>query len=402
MSVAVEITGRGVVSAVGASVDVFSAAILAGRSGVSPLPQFPIELRFKTAASVRDFDASAHFEPKALGLLDRFTQFGVVAARQAMAEAGLARGDVEPGRLGVIIGTANAGIDILEAGYKRMLQEDRRPAPMTVPMTMGSAPASRIAQEVGAKGPVFGVTSACAASGHAIMLGLMMIRTGLADVVVAGGTDSNISWSNVTAWDGLRVVTPTLNRPFCLERDGMILGEGAGIVVLEAAGRAAARGARALATLRGAAMTSDAGDLVNPDPNGMGGAMAGALADAGLAASAVDYINAHGTGTRANDTAEAAAIVQLFGDGGDVSVSSTKPLTGHALGASGGLEILAAIAAIQAGVAPPTINYASPDPNCLIDATPNEPRRRSIGVALSNSFAFGGLNVSLCLAHPDA
>jgi nodulation protein E len=234
------------------------------------------------------------------------------------------------------------------------------------------------------------------------MLGLMMIRAGLADLVVAGGTDSNISWSNTTAWDGLRVVTATLNRPFSLERDGMILGEGAGMVVLEAAGRAKARGARSLATLKGAAMTSDAGDLVNPDPAGMGAAMAGALADAGLAASSVDYINAHGTGTRANDSAEAAAIVGVFGSDPRPSVSSTKPLTGHALGASGGLEILATIAGIQAGVVPPTINYQSPDPACPIDPTPNEPRKRAIGVALSNSFAFGGLNVSLCLAHPDA
>jgi nodulation protein E len=283
-----------------------------------------------------------------------------------------------------------------------MLVEGRRPLPLTVPMTMGSAPASRIAQEVGAKGPVFGVTSACAASGHAIMLGLMMIRAGIADAVVVGGCDSNLGWANLTTWDGMRVISPTACRPFCLERDGLVLGEGAGILVLEAAGRAAARGLRPIGVLAGAAMTSDAGDLVNPDPGGMAAAMSGALADAGLGVSDIDYINAHGTGTRANDRAESKAIRSVFGAGARVSVSSTKAMTGHALGASGALEALATLGAIQEATVPPTINFLSPDPDCDIDVTPNTPRRKPIGAAVSNSFAFGGLNVSLAFTHPDA
>jgi nodulation protein E len=402
VSLIVEVTGRGVVSALGDTVDAFSAAILAGRSGVAELGAEADDLRIRNGAAVRDFRPEDHFDRRTVGFLDRFSQFAVVAARAAVSESGLSPGDVDPSRLGVIIGTANAGIDILGEGYKRLLLDNRKPVPMTVPMTMGSAPASRIAQEVGARGPVFGVTSACASSGHAIMLGLMMIRAGLADVVITGGTDSSFGRGNLAAWEGLRVVSSTLCRPFCQERDGLVLGEGAGIIVLEAAGRAAARGRRPCGVLAGAAMTSDAGDLLHPDPAGMAAAMTGALTDAGLDASAIDYINAHGTGTRANDRAEAGAIRTVFGEAPRLSVSSTKAMTGHALGASGALEALATLAAIQQGVAPPTINFLSPDPECEIDVTPNIPRHRSIRAALSNSFAFGGLNVSLAFAHPDA
>jgi nodulation protein E len=402
MNPTVEVTGRGVVSALGCTVGAFSAAILAGQSGVVELGEVAADLRFKSGAAVRDFNVADHFDQRAASLLDRFTQFAVVAARDAVKEAGLTPGDVAPGRLGVIIGTANAGIDIIEAGFKRMLLENRRPVPLTVPMTMGSAPASRIAQEAGAKGPVFGVTSACAASAHAIMLGLTMIRAGLADVMIVGGADSTLGWANLTTWDGLRVVSPTHCRPFSLERDGLVLGEGAGVLILEAAGRAAARGHRPLGILAGAAMTSDAADLLNPDSEGMTAAMTGAMADASLGSSSVDYVNAHGTGTRANDRAESAAIQSVFGAKSRLSVSSTKAMTGHALGASGALEALATLCAIQEGVVPPTINFLTPDPECDLDVTPNEPRYRPIGVALSNSFAFGGLNVSLAFAHPDA
>jgi nodulation protein E len=382
--------------------EAFETAILAGRSGVVDLGDLGEPLRFNSAAAVRGFNVTDHFDDRTANVLDRFTQFAVVAARAAVKEAGLTAGEIDPARLGVIIGTANAGVDILEAGFNRLLLENRKPVPMTVPMTMGSAPASRIAQEISAKGPVFGVTSACAASGHAIMLGFMMIRAGLADAVVVGGADSTIGRGNMAAWDSLRVVSSTLCRPFSLERDGLVLGEGAGVLVLEAKGRATARGGKPIGRLLGAAMTSDAGDLVHPDPDGMAAAMAGALADAGLDPLAIDYINAHGTGTRANDRAESAAIRSVLGAQTQVSVSSTKPMTGHALGASGALEALATLAAIQQGIAPPTINFLSPDPDCAIDVTPNVPRRRSIGAALSNSFAFGGLNVSLAFGHVDA
>jgi nodulation protein E len=273
---------------------------------------------------------------------------------------------------------------------------------MTVPMAMGSAPASRIANEAGARGPVFGVTGACSSAGHAIMLGMLMIRWGLADAVLAGGTDSSLGWANLATWDGMRAISPTLCRPFSQERDGLVLGEGAGVVVLEAAGRAAARGRRPLARLAGAAMSSDAGDLLNPDPEGMAAAMAGAIADAGWDAADIDYVNAHGTGTRANDRAESAALRAVFAGLPGLSVSSTKAATGHALGASGALEAVATLCALEQGVIPPTLNFLSRDSECDFDVTPNEPRCKPVGLALSNSFAFGGLNVSLAFAHPDA
>lgn len=402
MNRGVEVTGRGVVSALGSNVAAFSEALMAGRSGVSDLGEVARRLRFQQGGVVRDFDVAAHFEGRAGAVLDRFTQFAVVAGREAMREAGLAAGDIEPGRLGVIIGTANSGIDILEQGFKRLFTEDRRPVPMTVPMTMGSAPASRIASEFRARGPVFGVTSACASAGQAIMLGLMLIRSGLVDAVLAGGADSSLGWANMSTWDVMRVISPTVCRPFSQERDGLVLGDGAGVVLLEAAGRAAARGRRPLARLAGAAMSSDAGDLVNPDPEGMGAAMRGALADAGWDAAGIDYINAHGTGTRANDRAESAAIRAVFAGSPRLSVSSTKAATGHALGASGGLEAIATVCALEHGMVPPTLNFLSPDPDCDFDVTPNESRRKPIGLAMSNSFAFGGLNVSLAFAHPDA
>jgi nodulation protein E len=402
MNRGVEVTGRGVVSALGCDAAGFSQALLAGGSGVTDLGEVAQHLRFHQGAAVREFDVAAHFDARTSALLDRFTQFAVVAAREAMREAGIGAGDVEPARMGVIIGTANAGIDIIEAGFRRILVENRRPAPMTVPMTMGSAPASRIANEAGARGPVFGVTSACSSAGHAIMLGLMMIRWGLADAVLAGGTDSSLGWANITTWDGMRAVSPTLCRPFSEERDGLVLGEGAGVLLLEAAGRAAARGRRPLARLAGAAMGSDAGDLLNPDPEGMATVMAGAIADAGWDAADIDYVNAHGTGTRANDRAESAAIRAVFAGSPRLSVSSTKAATGHALGASGALEAIATVSALEHGIVPPTLNFLSRDPECDLDVTPNEPRRKPIGLALSNSFAFGGLNVSLAFAHPDA
>jgi nodulation protein E len=266
-------------------------------------------------------------------------------------------------------------------------------------MTMGSAPASRIAREIGAHGPVFGVSSACASAAHAMMVGLSFIRSGLADVAVVGGTDSCFAKGYLIAWDSLRVVSPDTARPFSGDRRGLVIGEGAGILVLEAPGRAAARGVPVIGRLLGAGMSSDASDLIAPESDGMQRAMQLALDEAGAGPTAVDYVNAHGTGTVANDRLETKAIRHVFGAAADrLSVSSTKSIVGHAMGASGALEALATLAAIEAGIVPPTLNYTSPDPQCDLDVTPNTPKRRSIDLALSNSFAFGGLNVSLAFS----
>jgi len=411
----VDITGRGVVSSGGHSVEAFSRSILAGECHIAPFPdnnrpklprpedEASLNLRFTRGSPVRGFDAAAYFDEKTLGGLDVFSRFAAVAARQAWKEAGLDLEPPPPERVGVILGTANSGHDCLDANWRRLLIEGKKPVPLTIPMTMANAPASRIAREIGAHGPVFAVSSACASAAHAILVGLFLVRAGMADVMVVGGSDSCFSFGYLRAWDSLRVVSSDICRPFSKGRTGLSIGEGAGVVVIEAPGRAKARGARVLARLAGAGMTSDAGDLTSPDVTGMTRAIRMALADAGLGLEEVGYINAHGTGTIVNDRTEAAAIREVFGAQTDrLPVSSTKSSIGHAMGASGGLELLATIAAMEAGVAPPTLNYLGPDPACPLDVVPEGPRRHSFHAALSNSFAFGGLNVTLAIAHPEA
>jgi nodulation protein E len=397
---AVEVTGLGVVSSGGLSVREFGHTIFSGKCTIGDISDRAHSLRYSVGAPIRSFDPQQYFDEKTLGTLDRFTQFAAVAAREALTQAGLPDSKASPERIGVIVGTANAGIDILSEGYMR-IKEGKKPRPLTVPMTMASAPASRIAHEVKARGPVFGVSSACASAGHAILVGLMLIRSGTIDVAIVGGTDSCFCEGYLMAWDGLRVVAADTCRPFSIDRQGLVIGEGAAILVLERADHAALRGARPLAKLIGAAMTSDAGDLIAPDPRGMGQAMLRAITDGRIAASAVDYINAHGTGTIANDRAEATAIKELFGSRAKpIAVSSTKSMIGHTMGAAGALEATATILAIRNGIIPPTVNYRGLDPECDIDVTPNVARNERITVALSNSFAFGGLNVCLAFAAP--
>jgi nodulation protein E len=399
-STATEITGRGIVSCLGQTIQSFSAAVLAGQGAIGDMTDLTAVAKIPNGAPIRDFVPSAHFDDRTLSFIDRFTQFAVVAARQAWKESGLDTDRPDSSRVGVIIGTANGGIDVLEEGYQRILVNNLRPRPLTIPMTMSNAPASRIALEVGARGPAFAISSACASAAHAVLIGNMLIRANLIDVAIVGGSDSNFADGFLRAWDSLRVVAPDTCRPFSKGRQGLILGEGAGVMVLERAGRAKARGARVTATLLGGGMTCDAGDLLAPDNAGMANAMRLALADAGLGPETVDYINAHGTGTLANDRAESAAIRAVFDASGKVPpASSTKSMIGHALGASGALEAITTLAALEHGVIPPTINFLEPDPACDIDVTPNAPRQAELNVAISNSFAFGGLNVSLAFGR---
>lgn len=405
----VEITGRGVISSGGLNVPEFERMVLSGESRIgdfSDVGSFP-NIRFTMGSPVRGFEPTAHFDDKTLSGLDRFSQFATVASRQAIAESGLMKHgslipDLRPERIGVVIGSANGGVDILDEGFRRFLTQDLKPRPLTVPMTMGSAPASRIAREIGALGPSFGVTSACASAAHAILLGAMLIRTGAVDAMVVGGADSCFCDGYLRAWDALRAVSPDTCRPFSIGRKGLVIGEGAAVFVLEKAGSAVARSAAPKAFLAGAAMGCDAGELTVPNEEGMARVMRDAIADAGLRPQDVDYVNAHGTGTQVNDRLEAAALRAVFVQASrQPAVSSTKSALGHAMGASGALELLATIAALRNGIAPPTLNFIGPDPACDIDVTPNEPRGMSIAVALSNSFAFGSLNVSLLVARPD-
>lgn len=395
-----DVTGRGIVSALGHSVAEFTRAIFDGRSAIRSIADLPFRLRFANGAPIRDFVPSDHFDERSIGMLDRFAQFAAVAARQAWAEAGLDRAPPDPTRVCVVVGSANGGADVLDDNYRRLFGSGLRPQPLTIPQSMGSAPASRIARELGVKGPVFGVTSACASAAHAILIGAGLIRAGLVDVAVVGGTDSCASEGFLRAWDMLRVVSSDTCRPFSIDRKGLIIGEGAGMLVLERPGRAADRGSPVFADFLGGGMSCDAGDLVAPDPAGMAQAIRNALADAGIAADAVDYVNAHGTGTGANDKAEAIAIREVFGGrDAQVALSSTKSMVGHAMGASGAIEAIATIAALEHALVPPTLNFLGVDPELGIDPTPDVARPLAIDVALSNSFAFGGLNAVLAFGR---
>ena len=398
-----EITGLGAVSCFGQTASDLIEASLAGRDGIIDIQDIAPGRRFHMGAPVRGFDPEAHFDSRARATLDRFSQFGVVAAREAWNEAGLAKTRLDPHRIGVIVGTAAPGIDILADGMYRILRGSGRPLPTSIPMGMGNATASRIAKEIGAKGPVFVVTSACASAAHAVVLAQTLMRAGVIDIAVAGGAESCFCEPYLKTWDELRVLSPDACRPFSLGRRGLVMGEGAGMLILERAGRAAERGAKVRARILGGAMNCDAGELLSPDPEGMAGVMRLALTDGGVEAANVDYINAHGTGTVSNDVAESRAIHDVFGKRAEaIVVSSTKSQIGHALGASGALEAIATIAALEAGIVPPTLNVLEMDPACNLTPTPNKPFKRDLRVAISNSFAFGGLNGTLVFERTSA
>lgn len=398
MTSQVAVTGLGCISALGPDVAAFWSGLSAGRSGIKPL-EFPgsEELHVKIGGQIKDFDASAHFSAAKLPFLDPFAQFALIAAREAVKDAGLSAAEVAGPRTAVILGTGIGGISTLnEAFYQRYAQGKRRIDAATIPKAMPNAAPSHVSMEFGVNGPAFAVCSACSSANHAMGLALTMVRTGVVDRAITGGSEANLNFANVNAWEALKVLTPDACRPFSRGRNGMSLGDGAGIVILERMDAARARGARIHAEMAGFGASSDAGDLLRPDANGAALAMRGALADGGLAPEDIDYVNAHGTGTLLNDPVETAAIRLVFGAHADrLAVSSTKSLHGHALGAAGALEMVATVLALQHQVAPPTANWLERDPKCDLDYVPNEARAMPIRAAMSNSFAFGGLNAVL-------
>jgi nodulation protein E len=401
----VVITGQGAVTPLGADAAATWQALAAGRCAIAPLQSVPREgLRAGNAAEVRDFDPLRHFDEKRLVLLDRVSQFALVAAREAIAQAGLEfRASGLGARAGCIIGTGAGGELTHDAASQRLYAEGNpRLHPLTIVRAMYNAPASQISMEFGLTGPAFAVSSACASSNHALAQALGAIRSGQADIMLSGGTEACLSLSSLRAWEAMRVLSDDTCRPFCKQRRGLVLGEGAAVFVLEEYAHARARGATILAEFAGAGMSSDAGDIVFPKVEGAASAMRNALADAGLAAQDIGYINAHGTGTPANDPTETQAIHAVFGaHARTLMVSSTKSMHGHALGAAGALELVATIGALRAGVIPPTVNFLDADPACDLDYVPNQARTQRIGAALSNSFAFGGLNAVLALKRAD-
>lgn len=396
----VAITGAGTINALGHDVQQTLAAMREGRSGIGPLDIPDLDrLSVQIGAQVKGFDPALSFERAKLPLLDRFTQFALVAARQAVAQAGLTLTESESLRAGAIIGTSGGGLTTQDENFRAVYAEGKnRVHPFVVPKLMANAAASHVSMEIGLRGPSFSVSTACASSNHAMGLAFQMIRAGAADVMVTGGAEAMLSFGGIKAWEGLRVMSKDGCRPFSLERNGMVQGEGAAIFVFEDWERATARGADILAEVAGFAMTSDASDIVAPSVDGAARAIAGALQDARLAPGAIGYVNAHGTGTAANDRTECAALRQALGQAADeIMVSSTKSMHGHVIGGTGAIELLAAIMALRDGVIAPNIGYQTPDPACDLDIVANVAREAKVSAVLSNAFAFGGLNAVLAL-----
>lgn len=397
----VVVTGLGAVTPLGHTAASYWGNLKQGVCGIGPitLVASPEELSQKVAAEVKGFDPLKHFEERQISSLDRVSQFAVVAAREAIAQAAIVFDMPLSVRTACIVGSGAGGQTTQDDSFRAVYREKKkRIYPLTVPKLMVNAAASQVSMQCGLRGPAFVVASACASATHAIGLAYHMVRSGQVDCAVTGGAEACITFGGMRAWEALRVMAPDLCRPFSADRMGMVLGEGAAMLVLEPLQRAQARGATILGEIAGFGMSADAADLTAPDQGGMARAIQGALADAQMAPQDIQYINAHGTGTTANDEAETKALHEVFGPyAGKLAVSSTKSMVGHALGAAGALEMVATVMAIRDSVAPPTIGYLGPDPACDLDCVPNEARAMTIGAALSNSFAFGGLNAVLAV-----
>jgi nodulation protein E len=395
----VVVTGLGCVSGFGIGVADFWGGLIEGRSAIAPLASIEDDLKIRIGASVRGYRPEDHFSVEDLALLDRFSQFAVLAAREAMADAGLADDEACARSAAAVIGTGCGGKQTDEETYEQIYKKGKsRAHPLTIPKGMPSAAASMVSMHLGIKGPVFSTTSACASGAHAICQGYLMIQAGMVDVALVGGTDAPFTYGLLKAWEALRVVSADTCRPFSQNRSGLVLGEGAGMIVLESEAHARQRRAGIYAELAGCGLSSDAGHITRPDIDGIVKAIESALSHARMGAEQVVYINAHGTGTQANDIAETEALHRVFGTHAvALAVSSTKSVHGHALGASSALEFIATVLAVHHGLVPPTANFTTAGDGCDLDYVPNIAREMPVGAALSSSFAFGGLNAVLAL-----
>ncbi|MFP1632767.1 beta-ketoacyl-[acyl-carrier-protein] synthase family protein [Zhengella sp. ZM62] len=389
----VAITGLGVLTANASSIAEFRDTLLEGRVGIAPRPIGGLVGRDMPLACIDDAVMAAsgvELSPR----FDRLAHLALIAAKEAMATAGLEKGSAELAEATILFGTALGGGNTLEEGYTRYFKDGRKPHPFSVPKMMPSAPAAALSMAWGIKGPSSTVSSACSSSSAAIAAGCSAILSGEADIVVSGGTESALTETILLAWEQLKVVSTDTCRPFSATRKGMVLGEGAAVVILEAEDHARARGAQILGYVAGTGATSDAADLVKPSQEGQVEAIRRALKRAGIGPRDIGYINAHGTGTRQNDIVESATIRAVFGDE-PPPVSSTKSIHGHTIAAAGAIEGTATLLALLGQFAPPTMNFEEPDPECPLDVVPNASRALSMEYALSNSFAFGGHNVAL-------
>jgi nodulation protein E len=394
----VAITGIGTISAIGKATPEFWESIQQGRSGIRAIQTADTTgMRFRNGAEVPEYDPSPYFDEKQLQFLDRFAQFALVAAREAVRDAAVEWTPELRAEAAVITGACVGGQSAQDQGYYDLykLGKNRCP-PLTIPRTMANAGASHISMEMGLMGAGFTLSTACSSAAHAIGLAYWLVRSGGAPIAITGGSEAPFSIGLLKAWEAMRVVSPTTCRPFCKDRDGMSLGEGGAMMVLEPLEAAQARGAHIYAEVAGFGMSSDASHITHPSTEGPARAMEKALQDGGIAAEQVGYINAHGTGTEVNDPMEARAIRKVFGVHTDrVAVSSTKSMHGHALGAAAALEAAASVLGLYHKLLPPTANFTELDPQCELDVIANQPRAAEAEYCLSNSFAFGGLNATL-------
>jgi nodulation protein E len=409
MSRRVVVTGTGVVSAIGTTVADFWAGCRQGRLGVGPLGGFPLEdLKILIAAQIKDFDHKARLKnfkrDKIIVHADRYSWFAAAAADEAMQQSGLEVPFKNPYRAACIIGSGAGGLVTVEQAYRDLFIHNKRAThPLTLLRIIGSSASAHVGIEYGVKGPTFATCSACSTAAHAIGIGLDYIRHGLVDVAIVGASESVITYGTMKAWQAMHVLSPEGCFPFAKKRNGTVLAEGAGVLVLESADHAKARGAKVLAELCGFGMTSDSRDMVNPDIDGPSEAMRLALENARIAPTEIGYVNAHGTATTINDRNETNAIKKVFGKHAySLAMSSTKSMHGHPLGAGGGIEAVACVKAINEGWVPPTIGLDEPDPECDLDYVPNAGRDKKLTYTMSNSFAFGGLNAVVVFGPPPA
>ena len=396
----VAITGSGTINSLGHSVEETFVNMAEGLCGIGPLSFRDVDrLDIKIGGQVKDFDPTTVFNRQQLSLYDRVTQFTLIAAKEAIEQSGIVFSGELAAKSGVVLGTAGGGVSTWDDNYRAVYEEGKnRVHPFVVPKLMNNAAASHVSMEYNLKGPSFTVSTACASSNHAMAQAFQMVRSGLSDVMVTGGSESMLCFGGVKAWEGLRVMSKDACRPFSANRNGMVQGEGAAIFILENLDKAKKRGAVILAEVIGYAMSSDASDIVMPSKQGAARALKGALLDARLNPEDVKYINAHGTGTAANDKTECAAVADVFGRHADnLMLSSTKSMHGHLIGGTGAVELLACIMAVKDGIIAPTIGYEEADPECALDVVPNQAREAEVNVALSNAFAFGGLNAVLAV-----
>jgi nodulation protein E len=396
----VAITGCGAISALGRNTAEFAESLRTGRSGIGPIESADTsQIRFQNGAEVKGYTHQPYFDDRRADFIDRFAQFAVIAAREAVNDAGVEWTPELRETAAIITGSCVGGQSTEDIGFTEVYKlGHNRVHPLTIPKTMANAGASHISMEFGITGPAFTISTACSSAGHAIGQAFSMVRSGMVDLALTGGSEAPFSFGILKAWEAMRVVSPETCRPFSKDRRGMILGEGAAMFVIEPLDAARARGAQVHAEIVGFGMSSDACHITQPSMEGAARAMRAALRDAGLAPEQIGYINAHGTATPANDPTETAAIRSVFGcHAGRLPVSSTKSMHGHALGAAAALECLATVLALRDGILPPTANFNERDPECDLDVIPNQAREAQVEYAMSNSFAFGGLNAVLVL-----